>query len=127
VTAGVDEPTYLFDVTTTGGSAVQGWPHTTKIFFGAVTLDDDSNLGETLWLIEDLIINRFGGTMVLLVAMIITSFFIPNMLRKGSVDLLISKPLGRTQLLLYKYVGGMTFVFILSVFTIGGIWFVLAV
>jgi hypothetical protein len=127
IKTGVDEPTYAFEVTTTGGSAVQGWPHATKIFFGAITLDDESPLGTTLWLIEDVIINRFGGTFALLVGMIITAFFIPNMLRKGSVDLLIAKPIGRAQLLVYKYIGGLTFMFLVTTFTVGGIWFVLAV
>ena len=127
VTTNVAEPEYAFDVTTTGGSSVKGWPHTTKIFFGATTLNDETPLGGVLWLIEDVIVSRFGGTLVLLVGMIITAFFIPNMLRKGSVDLLISKPIGRTQLLVYKYVGGLTFVFLLSAFTVGGIWLALAV
>jgi hypothetical protein len=121
------EPIYVFDVTTTGGSSVQGWPHATKIFFGTFTLDDESPLGATLWLIEDVVINRFGGTLALLVGMIITAFFIPNMLRKGSVDLFISKPIGRSQLLVYKYIGGLTFMFLVTAFTVGGIWFVLAV
>lgn len=124
---GVAEPAYAFAVTTAGGAAVKGWPHTTKLFFGATTLDDETPLGGMLWLVEDVIINRFGGTLVLLVGMIITAFFIPNMLRKGSVDLLVSKPIGRTQLLVYKYVGGLTFVFLLSAFTVGGIWLALAV
>jgi hypothetical protein len=127
VKTGVEEPVYAFEVTTSGGSAVRGWPHATKIFFGAFTLDDETPLGGMLWVIEDIIINRFGGTLALLVGMIITAFFIPNMLRKGSVDLMISKPIGRSQLLIYKYIGGLTFMFLVTAFTVGGIWFVLAV
>ena len=126
VSTGSAEPVYVFDVTTTGGSSVRGWPHVTKIFFGAVTIDDETPLGGMLWAIEDLIINRFGGTMAILIGLIITAFFIPNMLRKGGVDLLISKPIGRTPLLIYKYVGGLTFMFLVSAFTVGGIWFALA-
>ena len=124
--SGVEEPTYAFDVTTTGGSSVRGWPHTTKIFFGAVTITDDTSLGRVLYIIEDQIINGLGGAVALLIGLIITSFFIPNMLRKGSVDLFISKPIGRSQLLIYKYIGGLTFVFLISTFTIGGIWLVIA-
>jgi ABC-type transport system involved in multi-copper enzyme maturation permease subunit len=126
VTDELSEPSYVFDVTTSGGSSVRGWPHATKIFFGAVTLDDETPLGGMLWAVEDIIINRFGGTMAILVGLIITAFFIPNMLRKGSVDLLISKPIGRGPLLVYKYVGGLTFMLLVSAFTVGGIWFVLA-
>lgn len=126
VKTGVEEPNYAFDVTTTGGSAVRGWPHTTKIFFGAVTVTDDSSLGQVLYIIEDQIINGLGGAIALLIGLIITSFFIPNMLRKGSVDLFISKPIGRSQLLIYKYIGGLTFVFLVTTFTVGGIWLVIA-
>jgi ABC-type transport system involved in multi-copper enzyme maturation permease subunit len=121
------EPTYVFDVTTTGGSSVRGWPHTTKIFFGAVTITDDTSLGRVLYIIEDQIINGLGGAVALLIGLIITSFFIPNMLRKGSVDLIISKPIGRSQLLIYKYIGGLTFVFLVTTFTVGGIWLAIAV
>jgi ABC-type transport system involved in multi-copper enzyme maturation permease subunit len=127
VKGGVEEPKYEFDVTTSGGSAVKGWPHETKVLFGMFTLADEGSLGATLWLIEDVVINRFGGTFTLLIGMIITAFFIPNMLRKGSVDLLISKPIGRSQLLVYKYIGGLTFMFLVTAFTVGGIWFVLAI
>ena len=126
VTTGVEEPTYAFDVTTTGGSAVRGWPHTTKIFFGAVTITDETSLGRVLYIIEDQIINGLGGAIALLIGLIITAFFIPNMLRKGSVDLFISKPIGRSQLLIYKYIGGLTFVFLVTAFTVGGIWLVIA-
>jgi ABC-type transport system involved in multi-copper enzyme maturation permease subunit len=118
------EPTYAFDVTTTGGSSVRGWPHTTKIFFGTVTVDRSTSLGFMLWVIQDQIINGLGGAIALLIGLIITAFFIPNMLRKGSVDLFISKPIGRSQLLIYKYIGGLTFVLLITTFTVGGIWVV---
>lgn len=127
VTAGVEEPTYAFEVTTAGGSSVRGWPHKMKMFFGAVTVFESGPLGLTLWAIEDQIINGLGGTLLLLVGLIITAFFIPNMLRKGSIDLLLSKPIGRAQLLVYKYIGGLTFVFLVTTYTVGGIWLALAV
>ena len=65
-------------------------------------------------------------TVALLIAVILTAFYVPNMLRKGSIDLLISKPIGRTPLLIYKYIGGLTFIFLVSAFTVGGVWLVLA-
>lgn len=122
----IPDQTYAFDVTTTGGSSVRGWPHTTKIFFGSVTITDNTSLGQVMYIIQDQIINGLGGALALLIGLIITAFFIPNMLRKGSIDLLVSKPVGRTQLLLYKYVGGLTFVFLVTTFCVGGIWLVMA-
>jgi ABC-type transport system involved in multi-copper enzyme maturation permease subunit len=125
VTTGVKEPNYAFDVTVSAKSGVRGWPHTTKIFFGGVTVLSEAPLGLVLWIIEDQIINGFGAVLTLLVGIIITGFFIPNMLRKGSLDLLITKPISRVGLLVYKYIGGLAFVFILTAFTVGGMWTVI--
>lgn len=124
---GVAEPEYAFDVTLRMSDAVRGWPHTTELFFGAVTIPTPFPLGMVLWFIEEKIINGFGATITLLIGVVITGFFIPNMLRKGSIDLLISKPISRSALLVYKYVGGLSYMVILTVATVGGIWFVLAV
>lgn len=122
---GAAEPVYAFDVTTAGGSGVRGWPHKVSIFFGAVDVADDAPLGIFLWGIEDQVINGLGAGVALLISVILTAFYVPNMLRKGSVDLLISKPIGRTRLLVYKYVGGLIFIFLVSAFTVGGMWVVL--
>jgi ABC-type transport system involved in multi-copper enzyme maturation permease subunit len=124
--SGVAEPAYDFDVTTAGGSAVRGWPHKVGLFFGAWTLPVPFNLGETLFWIQDRLVNGIGAALALLISIVLTAFYIPNLLRKGSIDLLISKPLGRSQLLVYKYVGGLTFIFILTAFTVGGVWLALA-
>ncbi len=126
ITDGVKEPEYAFEVTTSGGSGVRGWPHKVKIFFGSVNISDEAPLGMVLWGIEDQVINGMGAGVALLISIILTAFFVPNMIRKGSVDLLISKPIGRTPLLVYKYIGGLTFIFLVSSFTIGGIWLVIA-
>ena len=126
VQTGFAEPNYAFDVTTTGGTAVRGWPHKVSLFFGAWTLPIPFNLGETLFWIQDRVVNGVGAALALLISIVLTAFYIPNMLRKGSIDLLISKPLGRSQLLVYKYIGGLTFIFLLTAFTVGGVWFVLA-
>ena len=48
ITSGIDDPHFAFNVTTSGGSAVRGWPHTTKIFFGALTISDETSLGRVL-------------------------------------------------------------------------------
>jgi ABC-type transport system involved in multi-copper enzyme maturation permease subunit len=127
VTEGVAEPEYRFDVTTRGGSSVRGWPHTVKIFFGAVTVSRTANLGMVLWVVQDQIINGVGSAIALLISIILTAFFVPNMLRKGSVDLLVSKPISRPALLVYKYVGGLTFIFLVTAVTVGGVWLALGV
>ena len=86
---------------------------------------------------DDRQIHRFGdlaevlGTAIglnllfnvpLLYGVIITGFFIPNMLRKGTLDLLLVKPISRWTLLLYKYVGGLSFIFLNAAVAVIGIW-----
>jgi ABC-type transport system involved in multi-copper enzyme maturation permease subunit len=77
-----------------------------------------------LFVLTSLVIS-FGSWVVILTGVIISSFFIPNMLRKGTVDLLLVKPIHRWALLLYKYVGGLTFIFINNAYAILGIWLAL--
>jgi ABC-type transport system involved in multi-copper enzyme maturation permease subunit len=125
--AGVAEPEFQFDVELKGISGARGWPHTFSLLFGGMGPFKGVPLGTTLQVIEDQIVNGIGAAITLILSVVITSFFIPNLLRKGSIDLLISKPIGRAQLLVYKYVGGLTFIFLLSVVSIGGVWFILAI
>jgi ABC-type transport system involved in multi-copper enzyme maturation permease subunit len=101
---------------------VRTWPHEMRLFFGAVKWPTQVGVGGTVYFIEDWIIAGFGASIALLLGTVITAFFIPNMLRKWTADLLISKPIHRWTLLLYKYVGGMSFMFIPTVVIIVGIW-----
>jgi ABC-type transport system involved in multi-copper enzyme maturation permease subunit len=80
--------------------------------------------GAVYW-IEDRLVNRWGGWIGVLAGVVITAFFIPNMLRKGTIDLLLAKPVRRWSLLLYKYIGGLSFVFLNTAFVVGGLWIVL--
>ncbi|MFC2134780.1 ABC transporter permease [Bacteroidota bacterium] len=54
-----------------------------------------------------------------------TSSFIPNMLEKGSVDLLLSKPVSRSQIIWGKFLGGSLVVFINIAYLVIGIWILL--
>jgi ABC-type transport system involved in multi-copper enzyme maturation permease subunit len=125
--AGVAEPEFQFNVELTGISGARGWPHAVFVFFGSVPPIKGIPLGRAIRFIEDVVVNGIGAAVALMLSVVITAFFIPNLLRKGSVDLIISKPIGRTQLLVYKYVGGLTFIFLLSSVSIGGVWLALAV
>ena len=57
-----------------------------------------------------------------ILSIISTSSFIPNMLEKGNIDLLLSKPISRMQLILGKYVGGVLVVLLNIFYLIIGIW-----
>jgi ABC-type transport system involved in multi-copper enzyme maturation permease subunit len=123
--AGVAEPEYQFDVKIKSVTGARGWPHKIHVLFRAFTIDGVP-LGLALYFVQDQLVNGIGAAVTLLLSVVITAFFIPNMLRKGSLDLLISKPIGRVQLLVYKYIGGLTFIFIVSTFTIGATWLMMA-
>jgi ABC-type transport system involved in multi-copper enzyme maturation permease subunit len=48
------------------------------------------------------------------------------MLEKGTIDLLISKPISRPMILLSKFLGAVLFVFLSMVFLLGSIWLILS-
>lgn len=123
---GNKEPVYAFDVEAKGGANSSGWKYTTKIFFGAFPISQ-GNLGDGILLIEDTIVNGIGALITLLIAIVLTAFYIPNLLRKGSLDLIIAKPVSRWQLLIYKYIGGLSFMFLVSSFTIVGVWIAIGI
>jgi ABC-type transport system involved in multi-copper enzyme maturation permease subunit len=104
-------------------ATVRFWPHKVEFFFGALTLPGGGvPLYSFLSIIEGGVIGYFGASIAALVAVIITAFFIPNMLRKGTVDLLLVKPIHRTVLLVYKYVGGLVFILLTTVVAVVAIW-----
>jgi ABC-type transport system involved in multi-copper enzyme maturation permease subunit len=103
------------------------WPCEPSLFFGTVPLRifDTVPLAQQLYFIEGALVKDVGAWVAILVSVIITAFFIPNMLRKGTVDLLLVKPIHRTTLLIYKYIGGLTFIFLNTAFVVGGVWLLL--
>jgi ABC-type transport system involved in multi-copper enzyme maturation permease subunit len=52
------------------------------------------------------------GTVGILMMIIATAGFFPSFMERGSVDVLLSKPVGRTRLFLGKYLGSMGFVLV---------------
>jgi ABC-type transport system involved in multi-copper enzyme maturation permease subunit len=118
------EDTYEFEVETKGTRGAKGWPHKPRIFF-AWDIPVPATLGSWVYLVESTLLGDIGATIAIMVSIIITAFFIPNMMRKGAIDLLLSKPMSRPLLLLYKYIGGMTFVFLNTAFAVGGVWLVI--
>jgi ABC-type transport system involved in multi-copper enzyme maturation permease subunit len=100
------------------------WPNRFSLFFGAwdVTGQAGFPLFQQIGMIENVLVGYIGSTIAVLVSIVISAFFIPNMLRKGSVDLLLVKPISRVSLLLYKFVGGLTFIFLNTVVAVVGVW-----
>lgn len=113
-----------FRIRTGPSSEQRVWPVKLSLLFGLYQSETPLPLGVVLYLIQDIVISSVGGMIIILIAVIVTSFFIPNMLRPGSVVMLLSKPVNRASLLLLKYFGGLFFVAILSAFVVGGVWLI---
>jgi len=64
--------------------------------------------------------------LILFFSLISASSFIPSMVEKGTIDLLISKPISRFNILMAKYIGGILFVGASMVFLIGSIFLILS-
>src|SRR5205085_722090 len=61
-------------------------------------------------------------SVIMFLSTIMTASFLPNMLTKGTVDLLLVKPTHRTTLFVYKFLGGLLFMFLNTAVIMGGIW-----
>jgi ABC-type transport system involved in multi-copper enzyme maturation permease subunit len=112
---------------------ITSWRHKPSLLFGLLPLYRipiyglffNTSLGYSTYFVEDFIINHVGVWVITLISIVVTAGYIPNMVQKGSVDLLVSKPISRTGLLLYKYLGGVTFVLINAAVAILGVWIVM--
>jgi ABC-2 type transport system permease protein len=76
------------------------------------------NIAEILKLI--IVTPLFGGGLFL--SIFSASSFIPHMLEKGNIDLLLSKPISRAQLILGKFLGGNLVVLLNIAYLVTGIW-----
>jgi ABC-type transport system involved in multi-copper enzyme maturation permease subunit len=123
-----DHRTFRLTVTN-HGTQIHGqraWVHEPTALFGLFPLRwFRTSLTYAVYWIENRLVNTVGGWVIVLLGVVVTASFLPNMLRKGTVDLLLSKPVTRPGLLLVKYVGGLTFLFLNTVVAIGGVWLVL--
>lgn len=76
--------------------------------------------------LEVMIISPLTG-LGLLLAIFASSSFVPNMLEKGNIDLLLSKPVSRDQLIWGKFLGGTLVVLLNIVFLVFGIWLIISI
>lgn len=69
-----------------------------------------------------------GIPMFMLVSsmLIITSSFIPDMLKKGHIDLLLSKPISRTKILIGHFLAATLIVLVAFTFLMGAIWLLIS-
>ncbi len=98
------------------------------MLFGAKTFDlDYLSLAELLIAIQSGLANTFVGFIGMLLFVSVCAPFIPNFLQKGTLDLVLARPIGRYRLLLFKYFGAVVFVLAFTFVFITACWFVLSV
>ncbi|WP_417746296.1 ABC transporter permease subunit [Rosistilla oblonga] len=71
-----------------------------------------------------LIVNLLLGVLGVFIAILVTGSIIPEMFQSGSLQLLLSKPIGRSLLFLSKFIGGCSFVFVNITLMIVGLWLI---
>jgi ABC-type transport system involved in multi-copper enzyme maturation permease subunit len=122
-----DPKTVRYDVTTQGTKIknLGEWPHEPVILWAVPLTFWHEPVGEIVRFLESWVVGFFGAAIALLLSAVITAFFIPNMLHKGTVDMLIVKPIHRSTLLIYKYIGGLAIIFLNTAFVVMGMWIVI--
>jgi hypothetical protein len=102
------------------------WPYEPAVLFGAFPIPlFRAPLTYSVYWVENILVNTIGAWIIVLLGVIVTASFVPNMLRKGTVDLILAKPVTRPGLLFFKYLGGLTFLFLNAAVVIGGVWLIL--
>jgi len=72
-------------------------------------------------------IATFLYTFGMFLAVFASSGLIPSVLEPGRIELLLSKPLSRTHILLGRYAGNVLVVFLNSLFLVLGVWIILGI
>jgi ABC-type transport system involved in multi-copper enzyme maturation permease subunit len=101
--------------------------HRMGVAFGAWSFRLPSSVAMVVAGIESTLASVIAGLAGVIFALVVTASFIPDMLQKGRIDILLSKPIRRPTLLVYKYLGGLLYVFLNAAFLVGGCWLALAV
>lgn len=92
---------------------------------GMVKSGDKMVMKEVVMSLELLILSPMTW-LCLMLAIFSSASFVPVMLEKGNIDLLLSKPVSRLQLILGKYFGGLIVVFINIAFLVIGVWLIIS-
>lgn len=102
-------------------AVILGVTDTSSIMGGFNNAKGLPEMGGIISKLEIVIISPLAS-LGLLLAIFASSSFIPIMLEKGNIDLLLSKPISRSQLLWGKYFGGLAVVFFNIALLIIGVW-----
>ena len=102
------------------------WPHRLTLFGDALELTPPAGapLGVEVFILQKLLATGLGGTILLLISVVVTAGFVPAMLRKGTIELLLVRPVRRWQLVVSTYLAALLFVAGLLGLLVGATWLV---
>ncbi|MFM7243060.1 MAG: ABC transporter permease [Planctomycetaceae bacterium] len=102
------------------------WPHRFSLFGDSLELTppEGAPLGLEVFILQKLLSNGIGGTILLLVSVVVTAAFVPTMIRKGTLELLLVRPLPRWQLIVFTYAAALLFVAGLLGLLVSATWLV---
>lgn len=105
------------------------WPYRFTLFGDTLdmTRPEGAPLGLEVFILQKLLSTGIGGTILLLVSVVITAGMVPTMIRKGTLELLLVRPVPRWQLLVFKYASGLLFVSVLLGSLVLATWIVTGV
>lgn len=82
----------------------------------------EAGLREAVLTFQSYIVAGIPMFMLVSAMIIITSSFVPDMLKKGHIDLLLSKPISRTKIIIGHFIAANLIVFVSLTFLLGAIW-----
>ncbi|MCJ8329448.1 MAG: ABC transporter permease [Lentisphaeria bacterium] len=72
-----------------------------------------------VWFVEYIV-----GVFAVFISIILTSWLIPRTFEAGAIDLLLSKPIHRGGLFIAKFLGGCSFILVVSIYLVTGTWII---
>jgi ABC-2 type transport system permease protein len=76
---------------------------------------------------ETTLINQLSFIVVFCLLLVMSASFIPTILEKGNIDLLLSKPISRKKIILGKFISVVFLAFIIISILIGVIWLIISI
>jgi ABC-type transport system involved in multi-copper enzyme maturation permease subunit len=99
-----------------------------SFLFGAFSSEFERvGVAQVAYLIESVLFDNLAGFFGLILAVIACAAFVPTMLQKGSIELWLSRPVGRAGLYTLKYLGAFAFILPLALLLFVGSFLILSI
>ncbi|MFQ6114736.1 MAG: ABC transporter permease subunit, partial [bacterium] len=118
--------THLFFLLALDVNVVDGAVAMVQIFGKEVNSNQQIDVQKMIIVIESFIAVFFAFIGGIFFSIFATASLFPTMVEKGSIEILLSKPLSRTQIILGRYLGAQIIVVLNVIYLIGGSWLILS-